>query len=156
MRLRFEIAHRGNVPLIAGCMRERDVAEILAGWGKEPAQAMLDALDASYYARTCFYGMEPLGIYGLSPLCAISGFSQVWIFCTRHVDNHKFAFARASRLALEDVKLHAQSVANFIDANDAPARRWLEWLGGKYVLPPERRGGRLFQQFILGERCLRA
>jgi hypothetical protein len=138
--------------LIAGSMRARDVEEVRAGWGREPYEAMREALSASYYARTLFQGFEPLLMYGLAPLTVLGGCARVWIFPSAAIDRHRFAFARASRRWLPELFTHCTLATNFIDLGDKQALKWLTWLGGTCALQPEMRGGRLFAQFILVDR----
>jgi len=138
--------------LIASSMRPRDVEEVRAGWGREPYEAMREALSASYYARTMFQGFEPLVMYGLAPLTVLGGAARFWIFSSAAIDRHRFAFARASRRYLPELFQHCTLATNFIDLGDKPALRWLLWMGGTCALLPEERGGRLFAQFILVDR----
>lgn len=151
--IRWDVARTHHAPLIARCMRPRDVEEIRVGWGTDPETAIRHALRASYFARVCFAGMEPLGIYGLSPVCVMSQTSQVWIFGTRYIDTHKLAFLKASRSAMQAIYHHAARVTNFIDAADEPANKWLRWLGGKLIVTDIDRGGRRFHQFLLEGKC---
>lgn len=144
-----------HAKLIAATMRERDIAEIKAGWGAEPLRAIIDAFDASYFARTLFHDLEPLCMYGLAPLGMISGCARFWIFASRAIDSHSFGFARASKRSLPELFQHCMLLTNLIDVCDAPAMRWMDWLGGSCVLPHQRRGGRLFAQFILVEGITR-
>lgn len=116
---------------------------------------MLEALSESFYARTAFVGMEPLCAFGLAPLTVLSSSARVWIFATAAIDRHPFAFARASKRALVDLFARCSLATNLIDCKDDAATRWLEWLGGTYVLPIQSRGGRLFAQFILVNREVR-
>lgn len=138
--------------LIAGSMRPRDVEEVRAGWGREPFEAMREAMSASFYARTLFQGLEPLCIFGLAPLTVLGGSARAWMFASAAIDRHPYAFARASRRYLADLFRHCTLATNLIDLSDRPALRWLEWLGGTCVLPAHDRGGRLFAQFILVDR----
>lgn len=138
--------------LIAGSMRARDVEEVRAGWGREPYEAMREALSASYFSRTMFQGFEPLLMYGLAPLTVLGGTARVWIFPSAAIDRHPFAFARACRRWLPELWNHCTLATNFIDLNDKPALKWLDWLGGTFALLPQERGGRLFAQFILVDR----
>jgi hypothetical protein len=148
-RLRFEPALPAHARVVAETMRERDKAEVIAGWG-DPHAAILNALwHSPRYARTCFYGLEPLAIYGLSGLTILGDSAQVWCFGTTAIDRHPIVFARASRLALATLYRHASVLTNVVDATDAAAMRWLNFLGATYVLDPRPRGGRLFGQFIL-------
>lgn len=151
---RFEVALPRHAALVARSMRARDVAEIVAGWSLPPEDAILASLRESYYARICFYGMEPLAIYGLAPLCVLARTARVWIFGTRYIDDHKFAFCRASKVAVRCLAIHASVITNLIDAEDEPAQRWLKWLGGDYV-GQHQRGGRQWQQFVVAP-CQRA
>lgn len=149
MKVRFEIVHPGHIRLIAPLMRERDRLEVQAACGASPEVAMAVAILESHYARVCFYGMEPLAIFGLANLSILGSSAQVWCFGTRLIDRHPLIFARASRLALREMHQYAPILTNRVDASDEAALRWLAFLGATYVLQPENHGGRLFGQFIL-------
>jgi hypothetical protein len=146
--MRTEISQAHHVKLIASGMRARDVTEVRAGWG-EPQVAIEAALAGSFYARTLFHDLKPICMYGLAPLVLLSGCAQLWIFATAAIDEHPIAFARASKLALAELFKRCSLLTNLIDINDAPAMRWMHWLGGECVLPHQERGGRLFAQFIM-------
>jgi hypothetical protein len=138
--------------LIAASMRPRDAEEVRAGWGREPYEAMREALSASYYARTMFQGFEPLVMYGLAPLTVLGGSARFWIFSSAAIDRHRFAFARGCKRHLPELWNHCTLATNFIDLGDKSALKWLLWMGGTCALRPEVRGGRLFAQFILVDR----
>jgi hypothetical protein len=140
---------------IAASMRERDVIEVRAGWGREPYEAMREAMSSSYYARTLFSGFEPLCMFGLSPLTVLGGAARVWMFGTAAIDRHPISFARACRRHLPELFQQCTLATNLIDTTDIPACAWLAWLGGTCVLPLNERGGRLFAQFILVDRTVR-
>ena len=143
-------ATEGHARIIAGQMRASDVEEIKAGWGQEPREAILTALrDSPRYARTLFYGLEPLMIFGLSHLSILGSSAQVWCFGTTAIDRHPLVFARATRKILPELYAHAPVLTNRVDASDVRALRWLTFLGATYVLDPERHGDREFGQFIL-------
>lgn len=149
---RLADADSRHARLIAASMRERDIEEVRAGWGREPFEAMREALSASYYARTLFHGFEPLLMYGLAPLTVLGGAARLWMFPSAAIDRHPFAFARASRRFAPELFRHCTLATNFIGLHDKPALRWLTWMGGTCALQPELRGGRLFAQFILVDR----
>lgn len=149
--MRLETAQPHHIRMIARSMRERDVIEVRAGWGMDPLEAMCLALAESYYAKTLFHDLEPLMMYGLAPLSVLGGSARLWIFATAAIDRHPIGFARASKRCLSEAFEHASLITNLIDFEDGPAMRWLTWLGGQCVLPPQKRGGRLFAQFILAD-----
>lgn len=141
--------------LIAGSMRPRDVEEVRAGWGREPFEAMREALSVSFYSRTLFCGFQPLCIYGLAPLTVLGGAARVWMFAAAAIDRHPIAFARASRRALPELLGRCTLATNLVDSSDERALRWLRWLGGTCVLPLNERGGKLFSQFFIIDRTPR-
>lgn len=147
--LRIVDANFGHAHLVACNMRESDRAEILAGWGKEPKAAMVEALLASRFARTAFYGLEALAIYGIADMHILGGSGEIWCFGTTAVDNHRLAFARGSRRVVGELLASVPILTNLVDIGDERALRWLAFLGARYVLQPQARGGKLFQQFIL-------
>ncbi len=158
--MRIEIAKANHIRIIAATMRPRDIEEVRAGWSKEPAEAMNEALEASYFARTMFYDLEPLCIYGLAPLLVLSGSARFWIFASAAIDRHPLAFARACVKARDEVFANCTLATNLIDYEDRSAMRWMQWLGGRALLPFSSRGGRIFSQFIItgnqGRQCRRA
>lgn len=153
MKVRFELATDAHARLVAAQMRARDQAEIQAGWNLSPQAAIQVALwDSPRYARTMFYGLEPLAIFGLANLSILGSSAQVWCFGTTAIDRHPLVFARASKRALIELHSYAPILTNLVDASDESALRWLAFLGATYVLQPEARGGRLFGQFILARQ----
>lgn len=149
--MRLVPAEPHHARLIAKAMRPRDVEEMHSGWGLNPLEAMLAAFFESYHARTLFHDLEPLLMYGLAPLSVLGGNARLWIFASAAIDRHPIAFARASKRCLADAFEHSSLLTNLIDVNDAPAMRWMHWLGGQCVLPSQLRGGGLFAQFILAD-----
>ena len=154
--MRFEEARIGHIRIIADTMRPRDRDEVRVGWECEPEAAMAEALMQSYFARTMFYDLEPLCMYGLAPLMLMGGSARFWIFSTAAIDRHPIAFARACRQGLHDLFLYAGLMTNFVDLNDAPAVKWMQWMGGEIIPVHKFRGGRQFTQFILTDPRRRA
>jgi hypothetical protein len=154
--MRLERAEVHHARVIAEAMRPRDTAEIDAGWGKGPYEVMLEGMAESFYARTMFYELEPLCMYGLAPLMILHGSARFWIVSTAAIDRHPLAFARACKRFLPEMFELCTLLTNYIDVADEPAMRWMKWMGGQCVLPPHTRGGRLFAQFILVDQPKRA
>ncbi len=149
MSLRFEQAIPAHARIVAQHMRARDINELYAGWG-EPEIEIAKAIGASpLYARTAFWDLEPLAIFGMRALTVLGGSAEVWCFGTRSIERHKLAFLRASRSAVRQMHRWNPMLTNYVDVTDHEAIRWLTWLGARAALPPEERGGTLFAQFFL-------
>lgn len=161
MKVRFVPATLAQVSLIAGQMRPEDIREVRAQCGMDAPQAMRAALEESpRFARTALLDLQPLAMFGLAGLTVLGESAQVWCFGTRAIDDHPLAFAKASRLAVDQLLRLAGILTNVVDADDVKVKRWLTWLGATYVLQPEWRNGRMFYQFILarekGTKCRQA
>lgn len=163
MSVRFEVATTAHARIVAGAMRPQDAAEVRAGWGQEPLDAILTALCQSpRYARTAFVDLEPLAIYGLGALSLLGESAEVWCFGTAAIDRHPIAFARASRVALASMYRHARTLTNMVSVTDERAVRWVTWLGARYPNTGwEKRSDRWFAQFVLSsqreaEQCRQA
>ena len=154
MSLRIVEAQRHHLRAVAASMRPHDAAEIRQGLNQEPLEAMTAALDQSYLARTAFYDIEPLAMYGLSPFSVLGGSAQIWMFSTTGIDRHRFAFARASKGALAEIFAHCRLATNIVALDDALVVKWLGWLGAKFSPDEHERNGMRFGQFILPSRPL--
>lgn len=159
--IRFEEAMPRHAKLIARNMRLTDVEELRAGWELEPEASILDALSYSYFARTLFFDLQPLAIFGLSALSIMPSRAQVWVFGTRAIDEHRITFAKASRAAVDLLFTQCGLMTNMIDLSDERALKWMRWLGG--TLMPDHafeRNGKQFAQFIVDSArsrvCLQA
>lgn len=146
--IRFEPATLRHARLIAPIMRPRDVLEIRQLHGREPMAAMAEALAASFYARTMFYGFEPLCMYGLAPMTLLADTARAWIFSTSVIDRYPLTFARASLKAMGEVASQCDRLTNLVALDDEPVVKWARWLGCTLVLPYQEHGGRLFAQFV--------
>ena len=147
--MRFEEARTGHIRIIADTMRPRDRDEVRVGWEVEPEAAMAEALAQSFFARTMFFDLEPLCMYGLAPLAVMGGSARFWIFSTAAIDRHPIAFTRACLGGLDGLFCYSSLLTNFVDVNDAPAMKWMRWLGGELIPAHKFRGGRQFTQFVV-------
>jgi hypothetical protein len=148
--LRIVAATLGHAHLVATNMRETDRQEIIAGWGKQPKEAIIECINSSpTHANTVFYGLEVLAMYGLADQRILGGAAEIWCFGTTAIDRHRIAFARVSKRVVWGLLSQCPMLTNLVDIGDARALKWLEFLGATYVLEPRELGGKLFQQFIL-------
>lgn len=149
MSLRFEVAIPAHAKVIAKAMRTRDIAEVFAGWGDPEAEIIKAVYASPGYARTAFWELEPLAIFGMRALTVLGGSAEVWCFGTKAIQRHRMAFLRSSKAVIREMHRRSPMLTNYVDATDHEALKWLVWLGARTALPPEVRGGRLFAQFFL-------
>lgn len=149
MSLRFEEAVPGHARIVVRNMRVRDLEEVQCGWGN-PENAIQEAIAASPdFARTAFWELEPIAIFGMRRLTVMGASAEVWCFGTQAIARHRTAFLRASKCVVRQMLELNPTLTNYVDAHDNEAIKWLCWLGVTSALPPQMRGGRLFAQFFL-------
>lgn len=153
--LRFVPAESHHARLLAGEVRERDAAELALRFQGAPQEIALRCIHESSDAWACFYEADLLALYGVSPLTLLGGSAQVWLICTRAIERHPRAFARASVMALYALQRNWRTLTNFVDTSDAAVLRWLDWLGAELVLEHVNCPEAPFQQFILSSRTQR-
>jgi hypothetical protein len=78
-------------------------------------------------------------MWGLIPPSLLSQTAYLWLLTTDIVAEHKFLFVRHSQRYVEEaLKIYPTIVGDVIIGN-APARRWLKWLGAEFGQPDKGR-----------------
>jgi hypothetical protein len=81
-----------------------------------------------------WYGMldgELLCVYGLATPSMVSNRAYLWMISTDLMEQHKFLFIRHSQLVVEDALKVYDMIMGHVAADNAPARKWLKWLGAQ-------------------------
>lgn len=120
---------------LAPRMREADKAELAAGRGVPPLQALLEGVKASSPCFTITNPWKvPLAIFGTVPT-ADSKYSIVWMLGSDELHPYKIEFLRRSRKWI--TRLHELSnspiLGNFVDERNKVHIRWLRWIGCSFV-----------------------
>lgn len=78
-------------------------------------------------------------MWGLIPPTLLSQSAYLWLLTTDIVAEHKFLFVRHSQRYVEEaLKIYPAIVGDVILGN-APARKWLSWLGAEFGQPEQGR-----------------
>lgn len=126
-------------------LRQADTAEVLAGQGWTPLQALLRSLSVSPDPRALLFDGEPVALWGVEPLNVGAGVGVAWLLGTDDLTQHPLVFWRTCKYELAALRLHWGVLFNWIDARYEPSLRWARRLGFK-VDPPKPFGpsGALF------------
>lgn len=152
-RTSFIPAKPEHIPRIVANMRERDVEELWQGAGLAPDECLIRSLANSSEAFTLLHGLQPMCMCGLVPGSFLGGWSQLWIVGTKFIDEHPFAFARASKQYMPRLLRNCYAGTNFLAADDEMAMRWCKWLGAVILEDAlVLREGRWFVQFVVGNK----
>jgi hypothetical protein len=114
---------------MAPIMRPGDRGEIWAAAALEPLRGLEVSLAASLYAWTWLVEDVPACIFGVGAAPDGSGIGVPWLLSSEIVDRHWRPFLKHHRPFLERMRTDFPVLANWVDARQAPAIRWLRWMG---------------------------
>jgi hypothetical protein len=137
-----------DVAPIAAWARKADREEMQACAGAGVEQCLQLGLEHSLRAWVIESGGLPLAACG-DTMAAI-GIGVPWMVTTNHIDSNRRGFMRASKAVMLEMLQRHQVMANYVDARNAAAIRWLEWLGATVDDPaPYGVAGLPFRKFTM-------
>lgn len=137
-----------DIEAIASAARSADRAEIEEGCGQSVAGALAIGLRASVAAHVISWNGDILAAFGDVSHSPCAGIGIPWLVSTVAIERHPRAFLRACRPLLNLMLARHPTLANYVDARNVVAIRWLEWLGFTMSSPtPYGPNGLLFRQF---------
>lgn len=113
---------------VAAQARPSDIEELWASNKTSPREAIDFGLRTST-PLTLLMDEEPVCIFGITPLCALSGFGAPWMVGTDRLDTCARWFIRHCKNDLGAFFSEWSRLANLVDARNTKAIRWLRWLG---------------------------
>ncbi len=125
---RFEPANRGHAYKLAPFLREPDIREIEATSGREPLEALLDALERSTEARAAVWGEDVGAIFGVAPM-GVPGVGSIWMLTGEVMSEKPLPFLRRCRFELDAMREKWGTLLNFVDARNSQALKWAQWMG---------------------------
>ncbi len=76
--------------------------------------------------------------WGLIPPTFLSNVAWLWLITTDIIAEHKFLFIRHSQRYIEEALNEFPIIIGNVMVDNAPARRWLKWLGAEFDPPKGR------------------
>ena len=124
------IATHADIPIIAGDLREADVAEVKAFSGKSPEDALRTGLDypGSVTRTICLGNGLPVGMYGVCPT-GVPRVGIVWMLAANRISTIHRQFLRESRERIAEIAQGYDLIFNFTDARNSVHHRWIKWAG---------------------------
>ena len=106
---------------------------------EEGLEIMYKTLQASATVWLGSADGKVLGFWGLVPPTLISNRAYLWLYTTKHLEEHVFMFVRHSQKVVEQVlQEYPEVVGHCVIGNDK-AMRWLRWLGAEFGEPVDNR-----------------
>lgn len=76
---------------------------------------------------------ELICAWGLIPPTLLSDRAYLWMYHTPAIEAHKFIFVRRSQIAVEEMLTRYARIMGHVLVGNEPAKRWLRWLGARFV-----------------------
>lgn len=118
-----------DVEFIAAHVREADRIELWDSSHFTPEDALLCGLECSTKVWTGWYEDIPVAMAGIVPINVLCGEALPWMVATTFVEQHVFAFMRASIKYLKEMQEAYPVLFNHVDPRNKNAVRYLRWLG---------------------------
>ncbi len=104
--------------------------------GLPDAEATLrEAVNRSIEVRYGLLDGEVACMWGLIPPSLLSTTAYLWLLTTDIIAEHKFLFIRHSQRWMEDALKTYPIIIGDVLVSNAPARKWLDWLGAEFSAP---------------------
>lgn len=76
-----------------------------------------------------------LATWGLVPPTLLSDSAYLWLYVTKHMDEHVFLFIRHSKRAVESMLKEFPTIYGHTLCSNKRALQWLRWLGAEFGEP---------------------
>ena len=117
-----------HIEVIAHNMRAPDVREVRAV-GHEPLDALRMSHHTSSLSWTAVIGGAPSIMFGVSPVCALTGLGGPWMLGTDGIYQVRRQFIRECRGYVDQMMNLYPRLVNYTDVRNEVSIRWLKWLG---------------------------
>lgn len=120
---------------IAERLREEDRAEILAATGLDPRLALPAGVQGGGFVLTA--GVESIGrpeiLFGVDPVADCPEVGVAWMVSTPAIYDYPVEVAVRSRELHNLFHQRYELLTNYMDERNTRHRKWLSWLGFKFI-----------------------
>lgn len=136
MKSTIRAATLEDIEPLARTMRPRDVDEIRASSGRDPADALRLSIEASDLVFTAYANCDgtPLAIFGVGPFIPHVG--SPWMLGSTALRHFTRDLLTYTPLVLAKFHERYPVLLNFVDVRNAESIRWLRWAGFQFSEAP--------------------
>jgi hypothetical protein len=114
---------------LAPRLRAADLAEIEAASGRAPGDVLAESVDRAVWSEALLIDGRIEAIGGLGTLSMMFGPGIPWMVGSDRITERRRWFLSESRRQVEQMLARYDRLENRVDARNAPAIRYLRWLG---------------------------
>lgn len=121
----------GDAEILAPKLRKHDVDEVWASHGLTPLEALVKSQINSSESHTIIASDgEVIGMFG----CVDDGAVGIpWLLASDRLPEVAREFLPESRKWVEKINQDYLVLTNYVDVRNTSAKRWLKWLGFRFV-----------------------
>lgn len=132
MDLQIVPAEVSHLDAMKGRWRQADVDELWAAGHHTPEECVRVGLEWSPMAWTAFMDGVPVAVFGASTPSLLSDLGIPWMVGTAELDQHGYLLMKQGREKVGEMLTRFKRLANFVDARNTRAIRWLKRLGFRF------------------------
>lgn len=118
-----------HIEHVAKHLRAIDAEECKRASGAKPLEALERSVRLSPACWAILFDREPVAMFGVAPLSAISKSGRAWMLATDRVTRNPRAVVELSPPLFRNAALGWDRLENTVMEKNLRARRWLRWLG---------------------------
>jgi len=127
-----------DAEILAPKLRKQDVVEVWASHGLSPLEALVTSYNNSSESHTIIASDgEVIGMFGVVDEGVVG---IPWLLASDQLPQVAREFLPESRKWVERINQDYLVLTNYVDVRNTVARRWLRWLGFKFIRVVEEFG----------------
>ncbi|MBF8177806.1 hypothetical protein [Herminiimonas contaminans] len=139
MKYSIEPATLAHVAAMAPNIRQADRNEVMASAGRDVELLLPECVERAEMAWAGLVDDEVACIFGVQGASFMSLTGYPWMIGTDLIEQHAKPFLRRNRKMVSVMLDRYPHLVNYVDARNAKAIEWLNWLGFT-IHPPEKYG----------------
>lgn len=139
MKYAIESATQAHVAAMCPHIRQADRNEVMASAGRDVEELLPECVDRAEMAWAGLVDGEVACIFGVQGASLLSETGFPWMIGTDLIEQHAKPFLRRNRKMVGVMLDRYPHLINYVDARNAKAIEWLQWLGFE-IHEPEKFG----------------
>lgn len=142
MKVEIVDAQLEHVRSICEGLRERE-RKAFERLGDTAERLLTQEVSRSLVAYAGLIDEKVVALWGARTEGVLSDEAYIWLVCAEDIEWFPVTFARHSREAIEELRLHFRRLYGLVIEDFTCSVKWLEWLG--FVVDPPKNGFRAFR-----------
>ncbi|MEG2765760.1 MAG: hypothetical protein RR910_08425 [Acidaminococcaceae bacterium] len=136
----YSIPTEKDLVFLARHLKENDRKEIIGLSGNgNVLEELKSSVKHSEFSRVCFFGSEPVAVFGIRRMSPFEKVGIVWLLTTPKTQEHKVFVGRTTKRAVRAFMREWKLLYNYVDEENEFSLKWLRFIGAK-IYPAKELG----------------